>query len=57
MKKTTRNLPRLNLCYLQKKAFENHRLKIQKATSSLGIPQQDYKVARPAATIDKSSIE
>ena len=57
MKKTTRNLPRLNLCYLQKKAYESHRLKIQRATSSLGIPLQDYKVVRPAATIEKSSIE
>ena len=35
MKTNSRFLPRLNLCYLQKKAYEQHRNKISRIKSSL----------------------
>lgn len=35
MNANVRMLPRLNLCYLQKKAFENHRRNMNRIKSSL----------------------
>lgn len=52
MKVTSRNLPRLHQCYLQKKAYEIHRNKLSRATSSLSLPNR--LISKHTKSLDKA---